>query len=118
MTERVLDISQDGEFSVLSYKTQSYVPVRHWSGPILMVSSASYQLRCISTTSSPYALRTAASLTDCIYVLFQLLPVVLTTLDSFQNDDGPPGPESPYIYGLYKHLTEDLSTSLVLTVQI
>ncbi|KAI6101958.1 hypothetical protein EV401DRAFT_784205 [Pisolithus croceorrhizus] len=24
------------------------------------------------------------------------------------NDDGPPGPESPYIYGLYKHLIKDL----------
>ncbi|KAI0043200.1 sure-like protein [Auriscalpium vulgare] len=24
------------------------------------------------------------------------------------NDDGPPGPDSPYIYGLYKHLTLDL----------
>ncbi|KAI0067690.1 sure-like protein [Artomyces pyxidatus] len=24
------------------------------------------------------------------------------------NDDGPPGPASPYIYGLYKHLTADL----------
>ncbi|THH34088.1 hypothetical protein EUX98_g73 [Antrodiella citrinella] len=25
-----------------------------------------------------------------------------------QNDDGPPGHDSPYIYGLYKHLTQDL----------
>ncbi|KAH9937665.1 survival protein sure-like phosphatase/nucleotidase [Fomitopsis serialis] len=25
-----------------------------------------------------------------------------------QNDDGPPGPESPYIYGLYQHLTNNL----------
>ncbi|OSD03454.1 sure-like protein [Trametes coccinea BRFM310] len=24
------------------------------------------------------------------------------------NDDGPPGHESPYIYGLYRHLTQDL----------
>lgn len=24
------------------------------------------------------------------------------------NDDGPPGPGSPYIYGLYRHLTTDL----------
>ncbi|OCH96186.1 sure-like protein, partial [Obba rivulosa] len=24
------------------------------------------------------------------------------------NDDGPPGPDSPYIYGLYRHLTRDL----------
>ncbi|KIP11974.1 hypothetical protein PHLGIDRAFT_98695 [Phlebiopsis gigantea 11061_1 CR5-6] len=24
------------------------------------------------------------------------------------NDDGPPGHDSPYIYGLYKHLTQDL----------
>ncbi|RDX55882.1 sure-like protein [Lentinus brumalis] len=24
------------------------------------------------------------------------------------NDDGPPGEESPYIYGLYRHLTNDL----------
>ncbi len=26
----------------------------------------------------------------------------------FKNDDGPPGHESPYIYGLYRHLTQDL----------
>ncbi|PCH33616.1 sure-like protein [Wolfiporia cocos MD-104 SS10] len=25
-----------------------------------------------------------------------------------ENDDGPPGPDSPYIYGLYRHLTQDL----------
>ncbi|KAI0669920.1 survival protein sure-like phosphatase/nucleotidase, partial [Trametes maxima] len=25
-----------------------------------------------------------------------------------KNDDGPPGHESPYIYGLYRHLTQDL----------
>lgn len=25
-----------------------------------------------------------------------------------QNDDGPPGPESPYILGLYQHLTNHL----------
>ncbi|TFY69784.1 hypothetical protein EVJ58_g226 [Rhodofomes roseus] len=25
-----------------------------------------------------------------------------------RNDDGPPGPESPYVYGLYQHLTKDL----------
>ncbi|KII94368.1 hypothetical protein PLICRDRAFT_36631 [Plicaturopsis crispa FD-325 SS-3] len=24
------------------------------------------------------------------------------------NDDGPPGPDSPYIYGLFRHLTDDL----------
>ncbi|KAF9651382.1 sure-like protein [Thelephora ganbajun] len=24
------------------------------------------------------------------------------------NDDGPPGPESPYIFGWYRHLTQDL----------
>ena len=26
-----------------------------------------------------------------------------------QNDDGPPGQESPYIFGLYQHLTNHLS---------
>ncbi|KAH9835579.1 sure-like protein [Rhodofomes roseus] len=31
------------------------------------------------------------------------VPRVLLT-----NDDGPPGPESPYVYGLYQHLTKDL----------
>ncbi|TFY80117.1 hypothetical protein EWM64_g3891 [Hericium alpestre] len=30
-------------------------------------------------------------------------PTVLLT-----NDDGPPGPDSPYIYGLFRHLTRDL----------
>jgi broad specificity polyphosphatase/5'/3'-nucleotidase SurE len=25
------------------------------------------------------------------------------------NDDGPPGSQSPYIYGLYRHLTTNLS---------
>lgn len=25
-----------------------------------------------------------------------------------KNDDGPPGPESPYVYGLYRYLTRDL----------
>jgi hypothetical protein len=24
------------------------------------------------------------------------------------NDDGPPGPHSPYIYGLYRHLSQNL----------
>jgi hypothetical protein len=30
-----------------------------------------------------------------------------------KNDDGPPGPQSPYIYGLYRHLTTNLSKLLV-----
>lgn len=25
-----------------------------------------------------------------------------------KNDDGPPGPNSPYIYGLYRRLTQEL----------
>ncbi|OBZ78833.1 hypothetical protein A0H81_01156 [Grifola frondosa] len=32
----------------------------------------------------------------------------LMSLLSPKNDDGPPGHESPYIYGLYRHLTRDL----------
>lgn len=31
------------------------------------------------------------------------------TLVNPKNDDGPPGPQSPYIYGLYRHLTTNLS---------
>lgn len=31
------------------------------------------------------------------------------TLSIYQNDDGPPGAESPYIFGLYQHLTNHLS---------
>ncbi|EIM87883.1 sure-like protein [Stereum hirsutum FP-91666 SS1] len=32
------------------------------------------------------------------------------------NDDGPPGPDSPYIYGLYKHLTQDLGWKVKVVV--
>lgn len=32
------------------------------------------------------------------------------------NDDGPPGPESPYIYGLWKHLSHDLGWDVKVVV--
>ncbi|KAH9946641.1 survival protein sure-like phosphatase/nucleotidase [Amylocystis lapponica] len=33
-----------------------------------------------------------------------------------RNDDGPPGPDSPYIYGLYRHLTRDLGWDVKVVV--
>ncbi|KAG1864181.1 sure-like protein [Suillus subalutaceus] len=32
------------------------------------------------------------------------------------NDDGPPGPQSPYIYGLYRHLTTNLGWEVKVVV--
>ncbi|KAH7930994.1 sure-like protein [Leucogyrophana mollusca] len=32
------------------------------------------------------------------------------------NDDGPPGPESPYSFGLYRHLTRDLGLDVKVVV--
>ncbi|KAI0961530.1 hypothetical protein AcV7_000610 [Taiwanofungus camphoratus] len=32
------------------------------------------------------------------------------------NDDGPPGPDSPYIYGLYRHLTRDLGLNVKVVI--
>jgi hypothetical protein len=31
--------------------------------------------------------------------------------DGLQNDDGPPSPDSPYVFGLWRHLTKDLGVS-------
>ncbi|KAH7915777.1 sure-like protein [Hygrophoropsis aurantiaca] len=46
---------------------------------------------------------------------FQWIPPNPTSYLS-QNDDGPPGPESPYSFGLYRHLTRDLGFNVKVVI--
>ena len=58
----------------------------------------------------------AESAPDCKYIRpFRCDddPPIDLRLASYKNDDGPPGHESPYIYGLYRHLTQDLGRDLL-----